>query len=170
MSSDALVSVVISFWNPEPFLAEAVESVLAQTYDCWELLLVDDGSTDGSTALALHRSYSNSFSQRRSRSGEFIREYRRSLEIVGTYLPDYFPEPTAERLLERGRESVVRYALAVAARYIEARDLPAAIRLVREALRSSSSHRILRPTAGLAIWFLERQLQALKLRLGREAL
>jgi glycosyltransferase involved in cell wall biosynthesis len=48
-----LVSVIIIFLDAERFLEEAVESVLAQTYDAWELLLVDDGSTDGSRARAL---------------------------------------------------------------------------------------------------------------------
>ncbi|TMA78855.1 MAG: glycosyltransferase family 2 protein [Deltaproteobacteria bacterium] len=47
-----LVSVVIIFWNAERFLREAIESVFAQAYANWELLLVDDGSTDGSTAIA----------------------------------------------------------------------------------------------------------------------
>jgi glycosyltransferase involved in cell wall biosynthesis len=46
------VSVVVIFLNEERFLAEAVESVYAQTYRNWELLLADDGSTDGSTDLA----------------------------------------------------------------------------------------------------------------------
>jgi glycosyltransferase involved in cell wall biosynthesis len=49
-----LVSAITIFLNAERFMHEAVASVLAQTYDNWELLLVDDGSTDGSTALA-HR-------------------------------------------------------------------------------------------------------------------
>lgn len=48
-----LVSAVMIFLDGERFLAEAVESVLAQTYPHWELLLVDDGSTDGSSAIAL---------------------------------------------------------------------------------------------------------------------
>ena len=34
------------------FLAEAIESVLAQSYDDWELLIADDGSTDGSLETA----------------------------------------------------------------------------------------------------------------------
>src|SRR5438876_10917096 len=52
MSNQPLVSVVIIFWNAERFLREAIESVFAQAYVNWELLLVDDGSTDGSTAIA----------------------------------------------------------------------------------------------------------------------
>lgn len=46
------VSVISTFLNAEDFLAECVESVLGQTFDDFELLLVDDGSTDGSTAIA----------------------------------------------------------------------------------------------------------------------
>jgi glycosyltransferase involved in cell wall biosynthesis len=49
---DEMVSVVIIFKDEEQFLAESVDSVLAQTHRHWELLLVDDGSTDASTALA----------------------------------------------------------------------------------------------------------------------
>jgi glycosyltransferase involved in cell wall biosynthesis len=49
---DPLVSIIISFYNQERFLQEAIESVLAQTYRNWELLLVDDGSTDKSTGIA----------------------------------------------------------------------------------------------------------------------
>src|SRR5438105_7879903 len=48
-----MVSVIIIFLNAESFIEEAIESVLAQAYTAWELLLVDDGSTDTSTAIAL---------------------------------------------------------------------------------------------------------------------
>ena len=47
-----LVSVVMPVYNGEPYLVEAVESVLAQSYRPLELILVDDGSTDGSAELA----------------------------------------------------------------------------------------------------------------------
>jgi glycosyltransferase involved in cell wall biosynthesis len=47
-----LVSVIIIFFDASDFLQIAIESVLAQTYEYWELLLVDDGSHDGSTKIA----------------------------------------------------------------------------------------------------------------------
>jgi glycosyltransferase involved in cell wall biosynthesis len=53
MNGKGLVSVITIYLNAERFLEEAVRSVLAQTYDSWELLLVDDGSTDASTGIAL---------------------------------------------------------------------------------------------------------------------
>jgi glycosyltransferase involved in cell wall biosynthesis len=52
MTTPPLVSVVAIFLDAERFLEEAVQSVIGQTYPHWELLLVDDGSSDGSTAAA----------------------------------------------------------------------------------------------------------------------
>jgi GT2 family glycosyltransferase len=46
------VSVVMPFLNVAPYLAESIESVRAQSYPHWELLLADDGATDGSTEIA----------------------------------------------------------------------------------------------------------------------
>ncbi|NNF00563.1 MAG: glycosyltransferase family 2 protein [Pyrinomonadaceae bacterium] len=47
-----LVSIIIPFLDREDFLAESIESVLAQTFENWELILVDDGSTDTSPDVA----------------------------------------------------------------------------------------------------------------------
>ena len=52
MQDTGLVSVITIFFNEERFLEEAIRSVFQQTYANWELLLVDDGSTDASTRLA----------------------------------------------------------------------------------------------------------------------
>lgn len=49
---DELVSCIIIFLDEERFLDEAVRSVFDQSHGSWELILVDDGSADGSTAIA----------------------------------------------------------------------------------------------------------------------
>jgi glycosyltransferase involved in cell wall biosynthesis len=55
-------SVIICFLNAEKFIQEAIESVLAQTHKNWELLLIDDGSTDGSSKIA--RQYAEQYPQK----------------------------------------------------------------------------------------------------------
>lgn len=42
------ISIVITSYNYEDYVEEAIQSVLNQTYQDWELIIVDDGSTDGS--------------------------------------------------------------------------------------------------------------------------
>jgi glycosyltransferase involved in cell wall biosynthesis len=70
MSNNPLVSCIITFLNAERFFREAIESVLAQTHGNLEILLVDDGSTDESTQIAL-------------RYGELFPEKVRYLEHEG---------------------------------------------------------------------------------------
>lgn len=48
---DALVSIITPVFNSEKYLSETVNSVLNQTYSHWEMLLVDDYSTDSSWLL-----------------------------------------------------------------------------------------------------------------------
>lgn len=43
---DGLVSIIMPSWNTEKFIAESIQSVLNQTYKNWELLIVDDCSSD----------------------------------------------------------------------------------------------------------------------------
>jgi glycosyltransferase involved in cell wall biosynthesis len=46
------VSVIVNFLDQKAFIRESLDSALAQTFQDWELLLIDDGSTDGSTEIA----------------------------------------------------------------------------------------------------------------------
>jgi glycosyltransferase involved in cell wall biosynthesis len=46
-----LISVIMPAFNAEAFIAEAVRSMLSQTWERWELIVIDDGSTDGTLAV-----------------------------------------------------------------------------------------------------------------------
>lgn len=46
-----ILSIIMPVYNSEQYLVNAVESVLAQTFEDYELIIVDDGSSDGSTEL-----------------------------------------------------------------------------------------------------------------------
>lgn len=49
---DGLVSIITPCYNGERFIAETIESVLRQTYTDWEMIVVDDGSGDGTARIA----------------------------------------------------------------------------------------------------------------------
>lgn len=59
MLDQPFVSVIVIFYNAQQFLGEAVASIFQQTYKNWELILVDDGSTDRSTTIA--QAYAHQF-------------------------------------------------------------------------------------------------------------
>lgn len=48
---DGLVSIITPAYNAEKFIVETLESVLHQTYPCWEMLVIDDGSEDATPAI-----------------------------------------------------------------------------------------------------------------------
>lgn len=47
-----MVTIAIPFYNAEDYLAQVIDSVLWQTYTNWQLILLDDGSTDSSLTIA----------------------------------------------------------------------------------------------------------------------
>lgn len=49
--TDGLVSIITTLYNSEPFIARTIESVLAQTYTNWEMVITDDCSIDNAPAI-----------------------------------------------------------------------------------------------------------------------
>ena len=60
------VSVIMPVYNAHLYVAKAIESVLQQTYRDFELILIDDGATDG--------------------SGEFVRNMRRRMIVSFSFM------------------------------------------------------------------------------------
>ena len=124
MTNRVRVSIVTPFLNPGRFLAEAVESVLAQTFDAWELLLVDDGSSDGSGEMAAQYAAAHpqrirhfAHPSRESKGASASRnlairhargEYLAFLDADDVYLPAKLEEQVP--LLDRQRDAEVLYA------------------------------------------------------------
>ena len=57
MTEKPLVSIIINCYNGETFLREAIDSVIAQTYENWELVFWDNQSTDSTREIV--ESYNN---------------------------------------------------------------------------------------------------------------
>jgi teichuronic acid biosynthesis glycosyltransferase TuaG len=57
---DELISIIVPVYNAQDFIAKTIEFVQAQTYEKWELILVDDGSTDKSIEIINNKSQTDS--------------------------------------------------------------------------------------------------------------
>lgn len=54
-----LVSIITPLYNGERFVGQTIESVIAQTYSNWEMIIINDGSRDNSEAVALQYAQSD---------------------------------------------------------------------------------------------------------------
>lgn len=52
MTNNELVSIIMPAYNAEKYIEEAIQRVIEQTYEKWELIVVDDASTDSTAAIA----------------------------------------------------------------------------------------------------------------------
>lgn len=107
------VSVVMPAYNAEQYIGQAIDSVLAQTYTDWELIVVNDGSTD--RTLELVEQYAQQDSRIRYRSIENTGSAKiprdtalamaQSEWIVALDADDYLAPQTLAKLVERQRQT-----------------------------------------------------------------
>ncbi|WP_338358646.1 glycosyltransferase family 2 protein [Yeosuana marina] len=86
---EPLVSIITPMFNSETYLSETVNSVLNQTYTNWELLLIDDGSTDKTLEIAqiLTSEYSNIILFKNEKNlGAALSRNKGILEAKGNYI------------------------------------------------------------------------------------
>ena len=80
MNGRPLISVMIGMYNAEPYIAEAIQSVLDQTYAPLELIVVDDGSTDASAEVV--RSFGDAVRYERQERGGNGAARNRAVELA----------------------------------------------------------------------------------------
>lgn len=119
-SSKELVSIVVSVYNVEAYLPKCLESITRQTYQNLDIIIIDDGSTDGSGALC------DAFAAKDARARVFHQENqgiwavrnRGQLEALGDYLlfvdsDDYFHDDYVRLLYEAINKDGHPYPMAV---------------------------------------------------------
>ena len=57
------ISIVLPVYNGAKYLAESIESVINQTYANWELIIVNDCSTDGTLGIAMEQPFDKQIEQ-----------------------------------------------------------------------------------------------------------
>ncbi len=84
-STEPLVSVVTPFYNTAKYLAECIESVLRQTHENWEYVLVNNRSTDKSVEIAEHYAKLYPGKIRLEHNADFLSQlqnYNRALSLI----------------------------------------------------------------------------------------
>ena len=101
------VSVITPAYNAASFVAQTIESIRAQTFDDWELVIVDDGSTDGTTDIIgeyqerdgrirlLHQANAGPSAARNHAMREARGEFLAFLDSDDTWDPEYLDRQLA---------------------------------------------------------------------------
>jgi glycosyltransferase involved in cell wall biosynthesis len=110
------ISIIMPVWNGEKFLREAVDSVLNQTFADWELILIDDGSTDATPEIL--RAYAKADSRVRAHrldhAGIVVALNHGLAEAKGDWIARLDADDISEPIrLERQWEAVNRHPRAV---------------------------------------------------------
>ena len=115
MSQEALpkVSIVMAAYNAEPYIAQAITSIIEQTYSNFEILIVNDGSTDNTDAVVENfLSDSRVKYIRQTNAGQTAAKNRGIKESSGDFIAfcdadDFWhPEKLAKQLLKFDNQSV----------------------------------------------------------------
>ena len=101
-----LFSIIVPVYNTEKYLDECIESVISQSCSEWELLLIDDGSTDCSGTICdkYAKEHHNIFTHHQKNEGQFSARKNGISHASGTYYifldSDDFLEPDALTILK----------------------------------------------------------------------
>lgn len=105
--TDGLVSIITPCYNGTRYIAETINSVIAQTYQSWEMIVVDDGSTDSLDVVMapylaaeprirlLHRSNAGSAAARNTGLRQAQGQYIALLDADDVWHPDFLEKQLA---------------------------------------------------------------------------
>lgn len=101
-NNNTIISVGISFYNAEQYLGQAIQSVINQSFSSWELILLDDGSTDKSIDIA--KSYAAEDSRISVHSDGCNKGLAKRLnELVSISRGHYFARMDADDIMHQDR-------------------------------------------------------------------
>ena len=120
MQNKELVSIVVPVYNVAPYLEQCVDSLLAQTYQQLEVILVDDGSTDESGVICDRYGAADSRVKVVHRENGGLATARNSgmPEVTGKYVyfmdsDDYLDEDALKAIVEAEKQRINRYHVTI---------------------------------------------------------
>lgn len=107
------ISIIIPVYNKGKYVRKAIESILSQTFTDWELIIVDDGSTDSSYSICLEYTNDKRVKVYHMKNGGVSRARNKGLDYAqGEYVTfidsdDYISEDYLEKLYHPGYEMII---------------------------------------------------------------